>query len=103
MNAIHCIALKVYCLCDSKCPHVSRLLQYTVKFLPLAKNFESNPLQVYSFHRRANLTIELRRELGQVPFRDFSNDVIEGGFETRGRGLRDGIRKFWQSIAKREL
>src|SRR5712672_2762827 len=110
MNVIHCIALKIHRLRDSKYPHVSRLLQYTVEFLflhPLAENVKSNPTRVYhphgfhqtllksatnshdlanGFHRRANLTIDLSRELSQVPFRDFGHDIIKGGFETRGRG-----------------
>lgn len=42
-------------------------------------------------HRRTNLTVDLRRELGEVPFWNLGDDVIQRWFETCRSGLGDGV------------
>ena len=44
-------------------------------------------------HGGTDLPVDLGGELGQVPFRDFGDNVVQRGFKAGGSGLRDGIWK----------
>lgn len=48
-------------------------------------------------HSRADLAIDVGRELGQIPFRDLANDVVEGRLEAGSGGLGDGVRELGES------
>jgi hypothetical protein len=55
------------------------------------------------FHGRADLAVNLRRELGQIPLGNLRDDIVQRGFEAGGSGLGYSVGKFRQSVAESDL
>ena len=115
MNLIDGIVLVVHRVRNNKQTHISRPRECTIQIFRSGIGFKalvsrinlSNGLLETLFerpsdshdltdrlHSRADLPVDLGRELGQVPFWNFGDNIIQGRLEASSGGLRDGVGKF---------
>ena len=124
MELVNRIVLIEHRIRNSEQPHIRGLGEGAIQILRLYVSFEAFPPRIdlsdsllklffectsigHHFadrlHRRADFSINLRREFGQIPLRDFGHNVIKRRFETGCGGFSDCVGELWECMAKSNL
>ncbi len=121
MNLVDGVVLLVHSISNGEQPHIRRVAECIIQVGGFHNDFEALPARInltdgllqallkcasdsHDFtdrlHRRAYFPVDLRRELGKIPFGDLRHDIIERRFEAGGRGLCYSIGELRKSVTK---